>query len=48
MKIGLIEFKLGMTISLDMENPKWQISEKKVLKLPKFQKLIFQEPFRVK
>ena len=48
MKIGLIEFKLGMTISLDMENPKWQISEKKVLKLPKFQKLISQEPFRVK
>ena len=25
-----------MTISLDTENSKWRISEKKVLKLPKF------------
>ena len=48
MKIGLIEFKLDMTISLYMENSKWRISEKKALKLPKFQKLISQEPFRIK
>ena len=37
-----------MTISLDTENSKWRISEKKVLKLPKFQKPISQEPFRVR
>ena len=35
-----------MTISLDRENLKWQISEKKALKLPKFQKQISQEQFR--
>ena len=38
MKIGLIEFKLGMTISLDMENPKWQISEKKGPKITQISK----------
>ena len=37
-----------ITISLTTENSKWQISEKKTLKLPKFQKLISQEPFRVR
>ena len=36
-----------MTISLDTENSRWWISEKKALKLPKFQKPISQEPFRV-
>ena len=48
MKIGLIEFMKVMTISLDMENSKWWISEKKALKLPKLQKLISQEPFTVR
>ena len=33
MKIGLIEFKLVMTISLDTENSKWRISEKKCPKI---------------
>ena len=37
-----------MTISLDTENPKCQTSEKKDLKLPKFQKPISLEPFRVR
>ena len=37
-----------ITISLDMDNSKWQISEKKALKLPKSQKPISQEPLRVK
>ena len=37
-----------MTMSLDTKNSKWQISEKKALKLPKFQKLISQEPFRAR
>ena len=37
-----------ITISLDMENSKWQISEKKALNLRKFQKSIFREPFRVR
>ena len=32
---------------LDAKNSKWQISEKKSLKLPKFQKPISQEQFRV-
>ena len=42
--IGLIV----IIISLHTENSKWRISEKKILKLPKFQKLISQEPFRVR
>ena len=37
-----------ITISLDTENSKWQISEEKALKLPKFHKSISLEPFRVK
>ena len=37
-----------MTISLDTENSAWRISEIKALKLPKFQKLISQEQFRVR
>ena len=37
-----------ITIPLDTENSKWQISEKKALKLPRFQKPISQEPFGVK
>ena len=35
-----------MTISLDMDNSKWWISEEKTLKLPKFKISISQEPFR--
>ena len=38
MKIGLIEFKLGMTISLYMENSKWRISEKKSPKITQISK----------
>ena len=38
-----------LTISLDTENSKWRISEKKkALKLPKFEKPISQELYRVK
>ena len=46
MKIGLTELKV-ITISLDMGKSKWQISEKKALKLPKYQNRISQELFRV-
>ena len=37
-----------ITISLDTENSKQQISEKKILKLSKFQQLVSQEPFKVR
>ena len=46
MKIDLTELKI-ITISLDMGKSKWQISEKKALKLQKFQKPISQELFGV-
>ena len=36
-----------ITISLDMDNSKCQISEKKALKLPKFQKPISQELLKI-